>query len=176
MEQYIRFEDRSNITRSWMSLDKACEITVDQIKNDYNPRRSWQSRNFHLNVVSLNINLLRVIKRQVMKSAGASTWGMRKSEVNRVKDIKTLVGLMVQEGVFTQKPGRVGYYIQRVDGERGTLVRKYQPTKDIIEAGRIVLRDKALPKALLRRKLKETMLEDDEDETIEDVQLETISG
>lgn len=78
-----------------MSWDEACEITVDQIKNDYNPRRSWQSRNFHLNVVSLNINLLRIIKKKVMQSAGASTWGMRKSEVNTMKDIKTLVGLMV---------------------------------------------------------------------------------
>ena len=171
-----------NITgrkRSWMSWDEACEITVDQIKNDYNPRRSWQSRNFHLNVVSLNINLLRIIKRQVMQSAGASTWGMRKSEVNTMKDIKTLVGLMVQDGIFIRKSGRIGYYIHGVrDGmqggsrEEGTMVRRYQATKDIMELGRVVLRDKALPKALLRRKLKETML--DEDEEMESVQLETL--
>lgn len=164
-----------------MSWDEACEITVDQIKNDYNPRRSWQSRNFHLNVVSLNINLLRIIKKKVMQSAGASTWGMRKSEVNTMKDIKTLVGLMVQEGIFTRKPGRVGYYIrgardymQGVSREQGMMVRRYQVSKDIMEAGRIVLRDKALPKALLRRKLNEIALE--EDEEMENAQLETLTA
>lgn len=156
-----------------MSLDEACEITVDQIKNDYNPRGSWQSRNFHLNVVSLNINLLRIIKRQVMQSAGASTWGMSKAEVNTIKDVKTLIGVMVQEGIFTEKPGRVGFFVQGVSGN-GTMVRRYQPTKDIMEAGRIFLRDKALPKALLRRKLRESML--DEDEDMELAQLETLTG
>lgn len=64
--------------------------------------------------------------------------------------------------------------MQGVSREQGMMVRRYQVSKDIMEAGRIVLRDKALPKALLRRKLNEIALE--EDEEMENAQLETLTA
>lgn len=74
----------------WLSLDEVCEITVDQLKNDYNLRGSWQSRDYHLNTVSPNIHLLRIIKEQVMRSCWASTGGLRKGAVSIMKDITVL--------------------------------------------------------------------------------------
>lgn len=54
----------------FMSIDEACEITVDAIKHDFNPRGSWQSKDYHMQTVSPNINIMREIRRQLMNTSG----------------------------------------------------------------------------------------------------------
>lgn len=139
----------------WLSLDEVCEITVDQLKNDYNPRGSWQSRDYHLNVVSPNIHLLRIIKEQVMRSACASTGGLRKGAVSIEKDISVLCKVLVEEGMLIMTPGRVG--LERVLEVGRVEIRKYQEASDPIEIGIGNLRDKDIPSVLEKIKEKQSL-------------------
>ena len=140
----------------WLSLDEVCEITVDQLKNDYNPRGSWQSRDYHLNVVSPNIHLLRIIKEQVMRSSWASTGGLKKGAVSIKKDVSILFRVLIEEGTLIMTPGRVA--LDRVlDGGKVEL-RKYQEVSDPVEVGIRNLRDKDIPSVLEKIKEKQSLL------------------
>lgn len=158
----------------WMSLDEVCEITVDQLKNDYNPRGSWQSRHYHLNVVSPNIHLLRVIKERVMRSACASTGGLKKGIVSISKDVSVLCKILIEDGVFIQTPGRVG--MERVEGVME--YRKYKEASDALEIGIMRLRDKDLPFLLEKIRMKQSLFIEngEESEGVEDLDLLDITG
>lgn len=159
----------------WLSLDEVCEITVDQLKNDYNPRGSWQSCDYHLNVVSPNIHLLRIIKEQVMRSSWVSTGGLRKGAVSIRKDVSVLCKVFIEEGTLIMTPGRVG--LERVL-EGGTVeLRKYEEASDPIENGIRNLRDKDIPSMLEKIKEKQSLCFEAEDiEDGEDMELLDITG
>lgn len=153
-----------------MSLDEVCEITVDQIKNNYNPRGSWQSRYYYLNVVSPNIYMLRVIKERVMRSAGASSGGFKKGAVSIKKDISILCKVLIEDGIFIPTPGRVS------SGKVGD--RTYNPTSDPLEVGIMSLRDKDIPLLLEKIRMKQSLFMEnsEESEGIEDLDLLDITG
>ena len=138
----------------FMSLDEACEITVDAIKHDFNPRGSWQSREFHIETVSPNITLMREIRRQVMSSSGASTYGTKHSSVNTEKDRELVVRVLLENKVMRKVNGRVSAL---VGGER----HRFREVIDAVAVGRETLRNKGIPEALINV---ERMLAEDEEE------------
>lgn len=158
----------------WLSLDEVCEITVDQLKNDYNPRGSWQSRDYHLNVVSPNIHLLRIIKEQVMRSSWASTGGLKKGAVSIKKDVSVLCRVLIEEGALIMTPGRVA--LERVlEGDKVEL-RTYQEASDPVEIGIRNLRDKDIPSVLEKIKEKQSLFfeEAGDIEAIDEEEIELI--
>ena len=158
----------------WMSLDEVCEITVDQLKNDYNPRGSWQSRQYHLNVVSPNIHLLRIIKERVMSSACASTGGLKKGIVSIKKDVSVLCKVLVEDGIFIPTPGRIG--LEGVEGGRGGH-RKYKEASNALEIGIMSLRDKDIPSVLEKIRMRQSLfMENAEESNGEDLDLLDITG
>lgn len=126
----------------FMSLDEACEITVDAIKNDFNPCGNWQSREFHMRTVSPNITLMREIRHQVMQSSGASTYGTKHSRVSTDKDLELVVRVLLENRVMTKVSGRVSAL---VGGER----RRFHEAIDAIGAGRETLKNRVIPEALI---------------------------
>lgn len=94
----------------FMSLDEACEITVDSIKHDFNPRGSWQSKDFHMETVSPNVNLCRDIRRQMMMSAAASTYGSKHASLDVSRDLERVVQVLIENKVMTFTPGRVSAF------------------------------------------------------------------
>lgn len=125
----------------FMSLDEACEITVDSIKHDFNPRGSWQSREFHMETVSPNVNLCRDIRRQMMKSSGASTYGSKHAAVDISKDTELVIRVLLDNKVMCYTPGRAS---GMVGGEK----RRYREVVDALGIGRDKLKDEKIPVAL----------------------------
>lgn len=155
----------------WLSLDEVCEITVDQLKNDYNLRGSWQSRSFHLNVVSPNIHLLQIIKDRVMKSSCASTGGLKKGIVSISKDVSVLCKVLVEDGVFILTPGRDG--LDRLVEGGVVESRKYHEASDPLEIGIRSLRDKHIPTVLEKIRRKQSLFTGTNDtEDFEEIEME----
>lgn len=147
----------------FMSLDEACEITVDAIKRDFNPRGSWQSREFHMETVSPNITLMREIRRQVMGSSGASTYGTKHSRVNTEKDMELVVRVLLENRVMSKLNGRV---TALVGGEK----RRFHEATDAIGVGREILKNKGIPVALVN--VDKILAEEEEEDLSEEAELE----
>lgn len=126
----------------FMSLDEACEIMVDAIKHDFNLRGSWQSREFHMETVSPNINLMREIRRQVIGSSGASTYGTKHSKVNACKDMDLVVRVLLENRVMNKVNGQVSALV-------GGESRRFHEACDAIGVGREALKNREIPAALV---------------------------
>lgn len=149
----------------FMSVDEACEITVDAIKNDFNPRGSWQSREFHMETVAPNINMMREIRRQVMNSSGASAYGSRHSSSaeNTEKDMELVTHVLLENNVMSRIGGRV-------DASVGGEKRRFREVVDAIMVGQEVMRNKAIPKALIN--IEKILAEEEEDDLDDEAELE----
>lgn len=141
--------------RCCMSLDEACEITVDGINNDYNPRGSLQSTEFHINVLSPNINLLRVVRNNVMRKAAAAESGSRSGIPSNAIDVQRLCASMMEEGIFIETPGRVAKYMNA--GGQKTELRHYTVVSDAFGDWWVELRNHKFAEALDRRVKKACM-------------------
>lgn len=163
----------SGRTNAWMSLDEVCEIMVDVIKNDYNPRGTMQSQDYHLNVVSTNINMLRLIRDSVMSSAKASTYGIKSAAPDEGKDVMRLCDVMIEEGVFIHTPGRVAQVLKVGENrEQRHEVRRYKRSVDAFGDGLAKLRDGAAAATLERRVTKRSLFVDAEVDEMDDLDLQ----
>ena len=147
----------------FMSADEACEITVDAVKNDFNPRGSWQSKEFHMSTVAPNINMMREIRRQVMNSSGASTYGSKHSAVNTAKDMELVIRVLLENKVMNRVNGRV-------DASVGGEKRRFREVIDAVGVGREVMRNKEIPKALVN--IEKMLVDDDDGDLSEEAELE----
>lgn len=151
----------SGRTNSWMSLDEVCELMVDVIKNDYNPRGSMQSQDYHLNTVSTNINMLRLVRDSVMSSAKAATYGIKSTTPDEGKDINRLCGIMIEDEVFKHTPGRVARVLKVGENrEQQHAVRRYKRSTDAFGDGLAKLRDGAAATILERKKTNRSLFVD----------------
>ena len=151
----------SGRVNAWMSLDEVCEIIVDVIKNDYNPRGSMQSQDYHLNVVSTNINMLRLVRDSMMSSAKASRYGIKSAIPDEGKDIQRLCGVMIEDEIFIDTPGRVARVLKVGENkEQQHEVRRYKRSIDAFGDGIAKLRDGTVAAALERKVTKRSLFMD----------------
>ncbi|KAF8460249.1 hypothetical protein BDZ91DRAFT_851632 [Kalaharituber pfeilii] len=141
----------------YVGVDEICEIAVRHIKQDYNPRGTWQSKRFHLEDISRNIMSFRDLKFNVHSSAGAQTYGSRHSRVDVSKDRELLIRILLEEDLFTWKEGRT-----TVDSCGGTVPHRIKPTVDCYYQGMMIL-PKKVGQALEARASGE-LVEDEVDE------------
>ena len=156
----VNMSGRAN---AWMSLDEVCEIMVDVIKNDYNPRGTMQSQDYHLNMVSTNINMLRLIRDSVMSGANAAGYEIKSAIPDEGKDISRLCGVMIEDGVFIHTPGRVAQVLKVKTGENQHQrheMRRYKRSADAFGDRLAKLRDGAVATALERRVTKRLLFVD----------------
>lgn len=56
----------------WQGVDKVNELVVRKLKDQYNPRGNWQSKEFFLNTVSKNVFLFDTVKKGVRDTSSES--------------------------------------------------------------------------------------------------------
>lgn len=75
----------------FLAVDEVCEYLVRQLKSSYNPRNTWQSKEFHMQTLSRLTMFLRDVRTVVASSSGAPSYGTKHSRVASEKDILTIV-------------------------------------------------------------------------------------
>ena len=129
IEMFNRFVNISGRSSSHLGVDENGEINNRHIIDDYNERATWQSLDWHKEVVSVNIMAFRAICEAVESSTGGSAGGSRHSNVDDRLDIQKMAKALIQEGVCERKQGRY-----RSGGRRNPVVIK--ETVDVFTAGR----------------------------------------
>jgi hypothetical protein len=102
--------------RRFTGIDECLEHVNRDISDSYNPRDTWQSEQFHREVVSPNVVPYRTMKRSVLKSSGISTGGIRHTSPKANSDILLVMDTLLREAVLTPQPGRCSI------GPRGAMV------------------------------------------------------
>ena len=90
----------------FLAVDEVCEYLVRQLKSSYNPRNTWQSKEFHMQTLSRLTMFLRDVRTTVAASSGAPSYGTRHSHVSSEKDVMTIIQHICENHLVYYKPGR----------------------------------------------------------------------
>ena len=97
----------SGKSNKFLAVDEVCEHLVRQLKSSYNPRNTWQSKEFHMHTLSRLTMFLRDVCATVARSSGAPSYGTRHSQVASERDIATITDHVNENKLLYYQPGRV---------------------------------------------------------------------
>ena len=97
----------SGVPNKFLAVDEVCEHLVRQLKSSYNPRNSWQSKEFHMKTLSRLIMFLCDVRSAVATSSGAPSYGTRHSKVASDKDIETIIRHLNENKLLFYPGGRI---------------------------------------------------------------------
>jgi hypothetical protein len=90
----------------FLARDEFNEHINDIVASVANPRDTWQSLNFHRQVLPRSMMLLKTVRDVIPIEAGAAVLGTRHSRVQDAQDIERIAHLLVQDKIFINTPGR----------------------------------------------------------------------
>lgn len=76
------------------------ELIVRKVKDQHNPRKNWQSKEFFMYSVSHNVFLFTNIKRAVNLSAGVVNGGTKHGRVEYLEDVKKVMENLLNESAL----------------------------------------------------------------------------
>ncbi|KAF8467164.1 hypothetical protein BDZ91DRAFT_793569 [Kalaharituber pfeilii] len=91
----------------FMGIDKCNELIVQKVKDTHNPRGTFQSKRFHLEVLSPNVFMFQNIKKSVQKTTGAVDYGSKHTSVDDRKDSMTIMEMLIRDDIVSFRKGRV---------------------------------------------------------------------
>ncbi|KAF8469980.1 hypothetical protein BDZ91DRAFT_791971 [Kalaharituber pfeilii] len=112
----------------YMGIDKVNELIVQKVKESYNPRGTFQSKWFHLEVLSPNVFMFRNIKKSITKTSGAVNYGSKHTSVDDRRDSMTIMEMLIRDNIVSFRKGRVvGSAVQPIE---------VQESLDLVAEGR----------------------------------------
>jgi hypothetical protein len=108
-QEHHYIDIRNNVIctgRRFTGIDECLEHVNRDISDSYNPRDTWQSQEFHRNVVSPNVVPYRKMKHSVFGWSGISTGGNRHSSPKAMNDILLVMDALLREKVLAPEAGR----------------------------------------------------------------------
>jgi IS1 family transposase len=92
---------------SFLGVDENLELVNADLQSGYNPRDTWQSLEWHREVVSPNIIPFRRMRESVLKSSGVTTGGKKHTRPDNKGDILRVMEILLKEDVLSPQKGRV---------------------------------------------------------------------
>jgi hypothetical protein len=135
----------------YLAIDEFNEWIVRAVKDLYNTSGTIQSTKFTCEVVSPNVIPLHHASRNVLDSSGAPTYGYKHARVDDKRDVKAILGQLLEERVFSYNPGRQtttnenlraipskDLYCAGVDAiHNGDVIERYVKKKYALSAGEL---------------------------------------
>jgi hypothetical protein len=90
-----------------VAVDENLELINADLQSGYNPRDTWQSLEWHRDVVSPNIMPLRRMRDSVLKSSGVTTGSKKHTRPDNKADILGVMEMLLKEDILCPQKGRV---------------------------------------------------------------------
>jgi len=94
---------------SFVAVDENLELINADLQSGYNPRDTWQSLEWHRDVVSPNIMPFRRMRDSVLKSSGVTTGGKKHTRPDNKADILRVMEMLFKEDILCPHKGRVAF-------------------------------------------------------------------